>query len=126
MPLPMTGIFSWQGQSAQYPRKDTPGIHYFKGLISPEDWVDCLLFYDKAGDLVGVLNHFPKDMPPYEKKGNISVFVKPNRLREGIATRLLKAALKRWRIDLRRQQYTPDGELFIRGFNRQRRSRKIG
>jgi len=102
----------WDQQVGQYPRKGPPGLSYFRGEMGgPDDWyVDCLLWRDKKGKLLGVVNHYPVDMPPHELKGNINVMVDPAHQGEGIGKTLLKAAIKRWDVNLDQQNWTPKGD----------------
>lgn len=102
----------WDQQVSQYPRKGPPGLSYFRGEMGgPDDWyVDCLLWRDKKGKLLGAVNHYPVDMPPHELKGNINVMVDPAHQGEGIGKTLLKAAVKRWDVNLDQQNWTPKGD----------------
>ena len=100
----------WSQQVGQYPPKGPPGISYFKGVVDADIHVDCLLYRDKRGKLIGVLNHYAFDMPPYESKGNINVMVDPEHQGEGIGKLLLKEAMKRWDVNLAQQHWTPSGD----------------
>ncbi len=103
----------WDHQVGQYDKKGEPGISYFKGEVD-DKWVDCLLFRNKAGKLIGVLNHYPFDFPPYEKKGNINVMVDPKEQSKGTGMELFKEALKRWKdIDLYKQHWTKSGKRLL-------------
>lgn len=99
----------WAQQVKQYPAKGTAGISYFKGELDSDRHVDCLLYRDAKGKLVGVLNHYPFDMPPYEFKGNVNVMVSPKHQGAGIGKALLKDAMKRWGVNLSQQNWTPSG-----------------
>jgi GNAT superfamily N-acetyltransferase len=100
----------WSQQVGQYPPKGPAGISYFKGVVDADIYVDCLLYRDKKGKLIGVLNHYAFDMPPYESKGNINVMVDPEHQGEGIGKLLLKDAMKRWDVNLAQQNWTPSGD----------------
>ena len=101
-------VLPWETQAHQYPSKGEPGIHYFRGELGAGRWVDCLLHYDEDGTLSGILNHFPQDIPPYEKKGAANVWVRPDRRRQGIATKLGEHALTRWELYGEDQNWTPE------------------
>jgi 8-oxo-dGTP pyrophosphatase MutT (NUDIX family)/predicted ABC-type ATPase len=106
-------------QKKQYPKTGEPGLSYFRGEFpnEPNIWVDCLLWRDEKGELVGILNHYPMDMP-LEKKGNFNIFIDPKAKRQGIATALVSEAIKRYNVDLRQQRYSREGAAFINEFVR--------
>lgn len=99
-------------QFKQYPQGGPAGLSYFKGEINSELYVDCLLFR-KGGELVGVLNHYPKDMGP-ERKGNVLLLVHPKHRGRGIGKTLWKEAQKRWGVKAKGQDTTPEGAAFLR------------
>jgi GNAT superfamily N-acetyltransferase len=100
----------WANQVKQYPQNGPEGISYFKGEVR-DKWVDCLLYRNKAGKLIGVLNHYPFSFPPYESKGNINVMVDPKEQKKGIGKKLMAEAIKRWKdIDLYKQKWTSSGK----------------
>jgi len=109
---------SFESQAKQYPPKGEPGISYYPGYLNDKagNIVDCLLYRTADGELVGILNHFGFDLPPYEKKGNFTVLVSIHHLRKGIATQLLQEACRRWPIDFTKQQYTPAGAALANSF----------
>jgi len=91
------------------------GIDYFKGEMSNDKWIDALLYKNKYGEIIGILNHYPFDFEPYEKKGNINVMVAPHEQGKGIGLKLIKEALKRYPdIDLYQQHWTPQGQSLLR------------
>jgi GNAT superfamily N-acetyltransferase len=106
-------VYSFASQVCQYPATGDPGIGYFQGIIDATCYVDTLLWRDKAGVVRGILNHYPMAIPPYERAGNINVMVDPAYQRQGIATALLKEALRRWAIDLCQQHYTAAGRKLV-------------
>ena len=108
-------LFSWENQSKQYPKYGN-GIVYFKGIIKHGVWVDCLLYYGKDNILEGILNHFPFELYPYQKQGSVNIQVRPDKRRFGIATLLLNECISRFKINLFDQEYTPDGEIFIKKY----------
>lgn len=106
--IPTWAALSWESQAVQYPERGGPGITYFAGE-TPFGNVDCLLFYDRKKRLRGILNYYAIDFPPWEKAGNVNIWVHPEARRRGIATRLVRAAMQRWRIDLDQQRFTKEG-----------------
>ncbi len=87
---------SWESQAAQYPQTGPPGISYFRGQVTASYFVDCLLYRDEHGELIGIANHYPSDLPPYEREGNVNVWVHPQRRRQGIGTELALECVRRW------------------------------
>ncbi len=110
-------LFEWENQARQYPKQGN-GIEYFKGYYGKGLWVDCLLYYGNDGQLNGILNHYPFEMFPYQKKGSINIQVRSDKRRRGIATALLNEAIKRFRVNLKKQEYTHTGRKFIKSFMR--------
>jgi GNAT superfamily N-acetyltransferase len=94
--VPMEQMFSWESQVAQYPPTGPPGISYFRGNLTDELFVDCLLSRDENGELVGILNHYPNDIPPHEQRGGRNIWVHPDRRGQGIGTALTLEALIRF------------------------------
>ena len=117
-------VYSFRSQVVQYPADGPPGISYFKGVVDESTWVDCLLYRDSDGKIIGILNHYPfstkdPDDPRIgERKGNINIFVDPKRKREGIATKLVNEATVRYNVDLRKQRYSDEGAKFINKYIR--------
>ena len=90
--VPAERMYSWESQVTQYPRTGPPGISYFRGNVTDEIFVDCLLYRDETGELVGILNHYPTAVPPYERQGGRNIWVHPGRRRQGIGTALILEA----------------------------------
>lgn len=123
--IPTNSIaFLWENQARQYPRYGS-GITYFRGICDDNIWVDCLLYYGYDNELHGILNHYPFEMPPYQKAGSVNIQVRPDRRRKGIASALLDEAIKRFNVNLENQEYTPDGERFIKNYMRSSRIYKM-
>jgi hypothetical protein len=101
--VPADRMYTWESQVAQYPLTGPPGISYFRGNVTDETYVDCLLYRDETGELVGILNHYPSDFPPYERQGARNIWVHPGRRRHGIGTAL-------WLEGLIRFGTGPDGD----------------
>ena len=110
-------VFAWENQAKQYPEHGT-GIIYFKSPWRNGKWIDCLLYYGNDSLLIGILNYYPFDIFPYQKKGSVNIQVRMDKRRNGIATALLDAAITRFIINLKRQEYTPSGERFIKKYMR--------
>lgn len=109
--------FPWTSQAMQYPTLGPAGISYFAGEIPSINYtVDCLLYRDSEGHLLGILNHYPKDQPPWEKAGNVNIWVHPDAKRRGIGTALLAEADRRWSINLDQQRFTPEGAAFANAY----------
>ena len=113
-------IIKYEDRNKPLPKKTKKvirdeGIDYFKGAIGKDKWVDALLYKNKYGEIIGILNHYPFNFEPYEKKGNINVMVAPQEQGKGIGLKLIKEALKRYPdIDLYQQQWTPQGQSLLK------------
>jgi|HubBroStandDraft_1064217.scaffolds.fasta_scaffold136979_2 GNAT superfamily N-acetyltransferase len=114
--VPDDRMYTWESQAAQYPPTGQPGISYFRGQLSDELFVDCLLCRDETGELVGILNHYPMDFPPHEREGDENIWVHPGRRRRGIGSALLLEARFRWgrRPDVGEPKLTEAGVQFVR------------
>lgn len=106
--IPDHGLFPWESQVVQYPEVGPPGIDYFKGDIGEGQWVDCLLYRDADGRVVGILNHYPFETP-WEKVGNVNIWIHPERQRQGVGSALVLEAMSRYGIDFEQQRYTYAG-----------------
>jgi DNA polymerase III epsilon subunit-like protein/Mor family transcriptional regulator len=117
-------VWPFSYQAKQYPKDGPPGISYFKGVVNESTWVDCLLFRDDSGKLIGILNHYPfalvdpDDPRIVEKRGNINIFIDPKHKSKGIGTKLVGEAVSRYNVDLRRQRYSEEGANFINNYVR--------
>jgi SPP1 gp7 family putative phage head morphogenesis protein len=111
--------FKFEDQARQYPAKGREGIGYFKGDVGGGKYVDALLMR-KGGKIVGILNHYPFDFLPNERKGNVNVMVDPAHQRQGIGSALLLEAGKRWNVDLGKQNFTPSGAALANALARKR------
>ena len=117
-------VYSFRSQAEQYPEDGPPGISYFKGVVDDSTWVDCLLFRDDSGKVIGILNYYPfalvdpDDPRIVEKRGNINIFIDPKHKNKGIATKLVDEAVSRYNVDLRRQRYSEEGANFINNYVR--------
>ena len=120
MPQLIPPAYSWQSQARQYAYrvKDAAGIHLERHHLGEwPNWtqIDCLLYRDEDGLLIGILNYYCDSNNPEEQQGNANIWVKPDRQRQGIGTALLREAMRRWDIDLNQQKYTTQGVLFVDG-----------
>jgi GNAT superfamily N-acetyltransferase len=108
--------FGWESQAAQWLHHGEPGISFERhsvGTYPHLHIVDCLLYRDEEGLLVGLLYHYCDDSR-YEEAGNVNIMVKPENQRRGIGTALLVDAMARWNIDLSAQNLTLAGAFFLR------------
>ena len=112
-------IYTWESQVVQYPVMGDPGISYFRGDVSPGVHVDCLLYRDESGTVVGIANYFPMDIPPYEKAGNWALFVRPDRRGEGIGTALMVEGMARWDYREDHITFTEGGAALVNKARRQ-------
>lgn len=115
-------IFDWESQVGQYPA-DGRGMTYFRGDIGDGKWVDCLLRYNTAGTLVGILNFYPQDVKPFERRGNVNVFIHPDHRRTGIGRELLTRAVELWRVPLEQQRCTRAGAALVASVQTKREAR---
>lgn len=116
--IPTNSIaFQWEKQAEQYPKQGS-GITYFKGFYEDGQWVDCLLYYGGDNELQGILNHYPFERPHYQKRGSVNIHVRLDKRRNGIATALLDEAIGRFKVNLKRQEYTTAGDRFIKKYMR--------
>ena len=105
---------TWDSQAKQYARPDiiwTLGINHW---TVPKDEapvpIECLLYFNPEGRLLGILNYYPEGSPFGEVPHDLLVLVDPAVRRCGIGTWLLTAAMERWpAIDLTKQAYTDQG-----------------
>lgn len=95
----LTTCYPTEGQknSVQYDRRFAYG--------DPTLPIDALLYYDHQGELAGILEHYPQDIPtpqrppegkPMEEKGNVTIWNRPDLEFRVIAMPLAKESVKRW------------------------------
>jgi uncharacterized protein YndB with AHSA1/START domain len=94
--VPEERMYTWDSQAAQYPPTGPPGFSYVRGDVSDEIYVDCLLYRDETGKLIGILNRYPMDIPPLEREGDQTIWVHPDHRRQGIGSTLSTEAFVRW------------------------------
>jgi GNAT superfamily N-acetyltransferase len=132
--IPGDGLLTWESQVRQYDKVGPPGLsfeqhevvtavltHKPTGTIIEKATavVDCLLYRNRKGHLVGILNHYNEDAYEWdgtllESAGNVNVWVRPNRRRRGIGTILATEALRRWpEVDVGQQRYTEAGRALV-------------
>jgi GNAT superfamily N-acetyltransferase len=109
-------IHEWQTQARQYAPTGDPGItveHHNICIQGHYTMVDCLLYRDHDGTLIGIWNHYNENNP-LQAPGSCNLWVRPDRQRQGIATALLRRADELW--DLHDQDtYTAEGNAWIEG-----------
>lgn len=119
--------YTWRSQERQFPKVGPPGIGYAREEAANGKPVDCFVYRNRKGHVIGILYHYPEDsyetgfggaVPRgalLERAGNINVMVRPDRQRRGIATKLVRAAMVHG-IPLRPEQqvYTPAGAELMR------------
>lgn len=116
--------YDWRSQYLQFDRVGEPGLSYehhelpqlVRGVVHRNP-VDCLLYRNRRGKLIGILYHYPEggimeNGYVLEKPGAINILVKPECQRQGIATKLADEAARRWVIDVTVQEHTPEGAAF--------------
>lgn len=104
--------FGFDSQAVQFPEKGEPGVSYSKETAGGGTQVDCLLWRDDNGTLRGILYHYPQGTP-WEDPGSVNLIVDDSYRKRGIATTLMDEAVKRFKVNLKKQTYTDDGYKFI-------------
>lgn len=75
--------------------------------------INCLLYRDSEGVLIGILNHYD-GKNPLESADAVNLWVRPDMQRKGIGRELVAKAQERWpAINPEGQRYTPEGVQFI-------------
>jgi len=125
--------FDYASQASQFPVKGKPGLTAQteeveparkvmlasgRSVTEPAKKVDILTHRGEDGKLQAILYHYPQDIHPFEKKGNVNVFVSPDAQRQGLGTKLLKEADKRYDINFEQQEWTSGGRKLIEGMKR--------
>lgn len=132
-------IYPWESQVNQYPKVGKPGIDLFIGEISVgrvqfdgEDvldarcnYVECLLYRNNKGHVIGILNYYRWGVEGFEEPGNVNVWVHPRRHRRGIGTALLTEAEKRFGpINFHQQTYSTAGRALVTKYIQSTRQRE--
>ncbi len=109
----MTTTLSWESQSTQYAPTGKPGIHLEQHTVG-NTVIDCLLFRNEDGELVGILNHYNENNH-WQKPGSCNLWVHPDHQRQGIASALLRDAWHRWQLSYEHQNWSEEGNAWIGG-----------
>lgn len=105
-----SSVFDWETQAAQYPATGPAGAEILRLSFADGVWINCVLHRGDDGRLLGILNHYPVDIPPHERKSTLNVWVHPDHRGQGIATKMVLAALEQgWSIDLQQVAVTGPG-----------------
>ena len=112
-------IYTWESQAAQYPVSGPPGISHFVAEVPPDITVECLLYREESGELAGIANYFPVDIPPYEMAGNWALFVRPEWRGQGIGTALMVEGMARWDYREDHITFTEGGAALVNKARRQ-------
>lgn len=86
--------YTWESQAVQYPATGEPGITvetYALGTGEHASKVDCLLYRDDDGQLIGILNRYYENNP-HQAPDTGNLWVKPDCHHNGVATALLRKA----------------------------------
>lgn len=119
-------LLTWESQVYQYrdaePPAEIPGYSYYAGVLETGT-VDCLLWWGRTTSgrpmIVGILNHYPVDMPPFERAGAVNVWVRRTHQRRGIGGALVRLANALYGpIDYDRQRYTAAGAALAESIER--------
>jgi ribosomal protein S18 acetylase RimI-like enzyme len=103
-------VFVWEEYAKQFPINGK-GIKKFNTWLDDE-WLYFLLYYGNDSKLWGFLQYYPENIERQDK-ASITIQVRPDKRKRGIATKLLDKAIKIFPIDLSEQDYTTLGEAFI-------------
>lgn len=104
-------------QATQYPATGPAGIGLERRdieLNSHLTTVDCLLYRDDSGALLGIFNHY-NDNNPTQPAGSCNVWVHPDHQHRGIASVLLRDAWHLWPLAFADQTFTAAGDAWIHG-----------
>lgn len=92
----------WKVMASHWPTLGDAGLTVTK---TPSGGADVLLYRDATGALVGLL---------WNRRGRLGVLVHPDRRHQGIGKALVRAAGRRWPIDLTKQATTDAGAALVR------------
>lgn len=96
----------WSTVREHWPQRGTPGV-----TVTTRSGNDVLLYRKENGQLVGALSRTPA--------GQLNVIVDPAERGKGIGRALVRAAGRRWPIDLAMQDMTPAGVRLVNHINPQ-------
>lgn len=89
---------TWEQQASQFPPHGLPGITLQQITLGPPDnqtVVDCLLYRDDDGNLIGILAHYNENNP-LQEPDTVNLLVKPDQQRKGVGKSLAREACTLW------------------------------
>ena len=89
---------TWEAQASQFAPTGPPGITLERKTIGPPDKetvVDCLLYRNDEGMLIGILAHY-NDNHPSQVPDSVNLLVKPDQQLKGVGKGLAREACSRW------------------------------
>lgn len=128
-PASIRSDLPWTSDLANYPKHGKSGISH-RTLLLPMELrdlpritvINCSLFYDHDGLLVGRIHHYPLGMfnPAWANKGEVSmdvgecsIVIRKSERHQGYGMELLAAADRQWSLDFWCQRFTAEGRAFV-------------
>lgn len=113
----MNFTYTFSSQSPQFPETGEPGLSYFAGVMDQYDVpVDCILYRNERGRLVGIGYHYPIDYAGMEQAGNIFVLTHPKYVRKGVAGKVLAELDKQYHVNFAQQKYSRQGLALVTAY----------
>jgi len=113
--------YTWSSQVMQYadatPPTTLPGFSTYEGVVPGWPPIHCLLWWDCTTGgrpmIVGILNYYDFDSP-WERKGNVNLWVRPSHQRRGVGSTLVRLADALFGpLNPEQQRYTASGAAFM-------------
>jgi hypothetical protein len=105
---------NWPVVAREHPRVGPPGLRHAILRHHTGGTVGCLSWRDNSGQVRGLLYHYQCDFPPYERRGNVNLWIDPAWHRRGLGSSLLAEADRRWTVNFAQQKYTTAGLALVR------------